>query len=184
MDSRHLIYLSRTHIHHSITWNRKKVKKRETEIVMETNSHISVRIVQHIVWQNSRIHWAMTIHTIMHNLNKMILVLESLYFFYTQLWFPTSVRDFLLHSAVISDICPWFSTNREWFPMFLRSYHRKKGIESIIGARATEFTLLSLYSTEITRYRSWFLGCNFTRVNSVLFSNQGSESLMLKGIWL
>ena len=31
-----------------------------------------------------------------------------------------------------------------------------------------EFTLMSLYSTEITRYRSWFLAYKLTQVNSVL----------------
>ena len=41
-------------------------------------------------------------------------------------------------------------------------------IESIMGASAgTEFTIVSLYSTEITRYRSWFLEYKLTRVNSV-----------------
>ena len=40
-------------------------------------------------------------------------------------------------------------------------------IESIMGARAgTEFTLVSLYSTEITRHHSWFLEYKITRVNS------------------
>ena len=57
--------------------------------------------------------------------------------------------------------------------MFLWSYHRKKkhcgknGIDpgSLCGM---EFTLMSLHSTEITRYRLWFLECKLPWVNPVL----------------
>ena len=54
--------------------------------------------------------------------------------------------------------------------MFLWNYHRKKhcGRNRIDHGRpwGTQFTLVSLYSAQITRYRSWFLEYKFTRVNS------------------
>ena len=57
----------------------------------------------------------------------------------------------------------------EWFRMFLWSYHRKKhyGRNKIDHGRTcgTEFTLMSLYSTEITSYHSWFLERKLTQVN-------------------
>ena len=93
-------------------------------------------------------------------------------------WCQVSVRTlrinllFLPHSTVISSLWPWLPAIWEWFPIFLWSYHRKNHcgrnrIDLDHGHPCgTEFTLVSLYSTEITCYRSWFLEYNLTRVNS------------------
>ena len=85
------------------------------------------------------------------------------------------VFPFLPHSAVISDLLPWFPMIWEWFPMFLWSYHRElsdnhcgRNIIDYGGPCGTEFTLVSLYSTEITHYHMRFLEYKLTRVNSVL----------------
>ena len=60
--------------------------------------------------------------------------------------------------------------------MFLYSYHWKKhcGRNRIDHGHPCrmEFTLVSLYSTEITRYHSWFLEYKLTGVNSVLHRHQ------------
>ena len=54
--------------------------------------------------------------------------------------------------------------------VFLWRYHRKKycGVYGINHGRrcGTELTLVSLYSTELTRYSSWFLEYKLARVNS------------------
>ena len=78
---------------------------------------------------------------------------------------------FLPHSVVISSLWPRFLMIWEWFLMFLFSYHRKNHCERnrihdgcLCG---TEFTRMSLYSTEITRYRLWFLEYKLIWVNSV-----------------
>ena len=72
---------------------------------------------------------------------------------------------------MISGLWPWFPTIWEWFLKFLWSYHRKKycGRNRIdCGCTCgTDFTLMSLYSTEITCYRSWFLEYKLMRVKSI-----------------
>ena len=63
----------------------------------------------------------------------------------------------------------WFMT--KLFLMFFRSCHRKKCRRNRIDHEhpsGTAFTLVSLYSTKITGYGSWFLEYKLTRVNSVL----------------
>ena len=79
---------------------------------------------------------------------------------------------FLPHPVVISDFWSWFPTIWKWFPMFLWSCHSEKkhcGRNRVDQGRpcGTEVALVNLYSTEITRSRSWFLGYTLTRVNSV-----------------
>ena len=77
---------------------------------------------------------------------------------------------FLPQSAVIPGLWPCVSTIWECSWCFLWSYHRKKycGIYGINHGRrcGTELTLVSLYSTELTRYSSWFLEYKLARVNS------------------
>ena len=72
---------------------------------------------------------------------------------------------------MISGLWPWFPTIWEWFLKFLWSYHKKKycGRNRIdCGCTCgTDFTLMSLYSTEITCYRSWFLEYKLMRVKSI-----------------
>ena len=58
------------------------------------------------------------------------------------------------------------------FPMFLWSYHKKIthcGRNKIDHGHPcrTEFTIMSLYSIEITCHRLWFLEYELTQVNSV-----------------
>ena len=77
----------------------------------------------------------------------LVLTMQDGYFFHDQLWFPVSDRD----SRRFEDD----------FRFFVCSCHSKiivEEIESIMGTHAgMEFTLVSLYSTEIKRYRSCFL---------------------------
>ena len=75
-------------------------------------------------------------------------------FFYTQLWFQTMIYDDL---RVISDV------------FMKRSQEKNIGKNRIDHGCLCEmeFTLVSLYSTEITSCRSWFLEYKLTRPNSV-----------------
>ena len=58
------------------------------------------------------------------------------------MWLCNLRLIFLPHSAVISDLWPWFPTMWWWFPKFLWSYHREKNIveeiELIMGARVEQ----------------------------------------------
>ena len=82
--------------------------------------------------------------------------ITDMYFFHTQLWFPAFGRNFRL-----------FESDFRCFCEFITGKNAVEEIESIMGARVgTEFTLVSLYSTEITRHHSWFLEYKITRVNS------------------
>ena len=79
------------------------------------------------------------------------------FFFHTQLWFPASECDFR-----------WFKSDFQCF-YDLVSGKKYCGRNRIDHGRPseTELTLVRLYSTEITRYRSWFLEYKLTWVNSV-----------------
>ena len=82
-----------------------------------------------------------------------------------------SAHSFLPSLPVISGLWPWFLMIWEWFLMFLWSHHRKNHCRrnrvDHVRLCGTEFTLLILCSTEITRYRSWFLEQKLSQVNFV-----------------
>ena len=92
-------------------------------------------------------------------------------------WGGSTVLDetrFLPHCAVISGLYPWFPMIPRWFSLFLWIHDRKKKYcgRNIIEHGSwvlmqTVLTFVSLCSTEITRYPSWFLEYKLTQVNFV-----------------
>ena len=78
---------------------------------------------------------------------------------------------FSSHSAVFRPLIVISDDLGVIFDVFVKLSQKAKhyGRNEIEHGRTcgTEFTLVSLYSTEITRNRSWFLEYNLTQVNSV-----------------
>ena len=81
---------------------------------------------------------------------------EKITFFHTELWFTASDHDFR-----------WFESDFRCFCEVITGKIIGRNIIYHGCLCGTEFTLVSLYSTEIIRYRSWFLEYKLTWVNSV-----------------
>ena len=88
----------------------------------------------------------------MHNQNHI-----DAEFFHTHLWFPASDHDFRRFGSDFRSFCKVITEKKHCGRN--RIDHRP-----LCG---TEFTLVSLYSTEITRYHLWYLEYKLTRVNSI-----------------
>ena len=73
-------------------------------------------------------------------------------FFHTQLWFPASDHDFRRFESDFQCFCEVITGKKHW--------GRNRIDHGCLCG--TEFTLMSLYSTEITRYTSWFLEYKLT----------------------
>ena len=81
----------------------------------------------------------------------------SNFFFHTPLWFPASDHDFRRFGSDFQCLCEVMTK-------------KNCGRNTIDHGRPcrTEFTLVSLYFTEITRYCLWFLEYRLTRANSAV----------------
>ena len=95
-------------------------------------------------------------------------------FFHIQLWFPATDHDFRRFE---SD-----------FWCFCEVITKKKHCERNKRPCGMEFTLVSLHSTEITRYPSQFLEYKLTRVNSIAANpwpmKSGTPTITFRDIWV
>ena len=82
---------------------------------------------------------------------------EDTYFFHLQLWFQTSDRQFQRFESDFWCFCE----------VFTGKIHCGRNKIDHGCPCGMEFTLVSLYSTEITHYRLWLVEYKLTQVNSV-----------------
>ena len=92
-----------------------------------------------------------------HPQKILLIIVHDITFFHTHLWFPASDCDFWQFGSDFWSFCKVITEQKHC--------GRKRIDHGHLYGK--EFTLVSLYSTEITRYCLWLLKYKLTWVNSV-----------------